>query len=269
MGGSAFSVIFSGVKRGTCVFFRNFVINCTDKTDAIMKIRLFTIPNFITLGNLCCGAMAAVSALVWNDLTLSFWLIVAAAACDFFDGMVARLMGISGPLGVQLDSLADDISFGFAPAAILFVMFQRVNEGLVPDWLGFTVFIFAAFAALRLAKFNIDEEQHAEFRGLPTPAATLYVVSLGWSLDHGSFLVLNAWGVLITAWVFALLMISSIPMFSLKFKGFGWRGNELRYLFILASVAALVGFGLEGFLLIIPAYICVSSTLAYLNRSKS
>ena len=234
-----------------------------------MKIRLFTIPNFITLGNLVCGAMAAVSALVWNDLTLSFWLIVAAAVCDFFDGMVARLMGISGPLGVQLDSLADDISFGFAPAAILFVMFHRVNEGLLPEWLGLTVFLFAAFAALRLAKFNIDEEQHTEFRGLPTPAATLYVVSMGWALEHGSYFAPNAWSVLITAWVLALVMISSIPMFSLKFKGFGWHGNELRYLFILASVAALVGFGVEGFQLIIPAYICVSTTRAWLNRSKS
>jgi CDP-diacylglycerol--serine O-phosphatidyltransferase len=151
---TAFSVIFSSIKRGTCIFFRNFVINCTNKTDAIMKIRLFTIPNFITLGNLCCGAMAAVSALVWNDLTLSFWLIVAAAACDFFDGMVARLMGISGPLGVQLDSLADDISFGLAPSAVLFSLFHRLNPHLLPDWLGYLCFLFAAFAALRIGALH-------------------------------------------------------------------------------------------------------------------
>lgn len=224
----------------------------------------------LTLGNLLCGAIAAVSALVWGNLTLSFWLIVAAAACDFFDGMVARLMGISGPLGVQLDSLADDISFGFAPSAILFVLFNRVNGGMLPDWVGLTVFLFAAFAALRLAKFNIDEEQKSEFRGLPTPAATLYVVSLAWSVEHAGICAgLNAWGVLITAWVLAVVMISSIPMFSLKFHGFGWRGNEVRYIFLVASLAVLLLFGLEAILLIIGAYIAVSSTLALLKRSKS
>ncbi len=235
-----------------------------------MKIRLFTLPNLVTFGNLLCGCMAVVSALVWNDLTLAFWFVIGGAVCDFFDGMVARLMGISGPLGVQLDSLADDISFGFAPSAVLFVLFNRLNAGLLPEWVGYTVFLFAAFAALRLAKFNIDEEQHTEFRGLPTPAATLYVVCLGWSVEHaGLYGQINAWGVLIVAWSMALLMISSIPMFSLKFKRFGWRGNEMRYLFMVASLAALVGFGVEGLLLIIPTYICISTSLAYLNRSKS
>ncbi len=235
-----------------------------------MKIRLFTLPNLVTLSNLLCGAMATVSALVWDNLTLSFWFIAAGALCDFFDGMVARLMGISGPLGVQLDSLADDISFGFAPSAVLLVLFERTNNAMLPEWVGYTVFLFSAFAALRLAKFNIDEEQHTEFRGLPTPAATLYVVSAGYSVEQaGIFAATNAWGVLITAWVLALLMVSSIPMFSLKFKGFGWRGNEMRYLFIAASLAALAGFGIEAFLLIIPAYICISATMAYLNLSNS
>lgn len=235
-----------------------------------MKIRLFTLPNLLTLSNLLCGAMATLSALVYDDLSTAFWFIVAAAVCDFFDGMVARMLRISGPMGIQLDSLADDISFGLAPSAILFVLFQRVNDGLLPEWLGFTVFLFSAFAALRLAKFNIDEEQHTEFRGLPTPAATLFVVSLGWSVEHaGIYANLNAWGVLITAWVFAVLMISSTPMFSLKFAGFGWRGNELRYLFMVASLVLLLAFGVESFLLIIPAYIVVSTTLAAISRSKS
>lgn len=235
-----------------------------------MKIRLFTLPNLITLGNLLCGAMAIVSALVYNDLTAAFWLIVAAAVCDFFDGMVARLMGISGPLGVQLDSLADDISFGLAPSAVLFVLFGQTNQGQLPDWVGYTVFLFAAFAALRLAKFNIDEEQHTEFRGLPTPAATLYVVAMGWSVEQGGLMAnLNPWGVLITAWVLAVVMVSNIPMCSLKFKGFGWRGNELRYLFMAFSLALLLVFGVESVRLIIGAYIAISSTLAVINRSKS
>lgn len=235
-----------------------------------MKIRLFTLPNFITLSNLFCGALAMVSILVNGDLTTAFWLVVAAAVFDFFDGMVARLMGISGPLGVQLDSLADDISFGLVPSAVLFSLFHRLNAHLLPDWVGYLCFLFAAFAALRLAKFNIDEEQHTEFRGLPTPAATLYVMALGWSVEHGGLMAnLNPWGVLITTAVLAALMVSNIPMFSLKFKGFGWKGNELRYLFMAFSLVLLLVFGVESFLLIIGAYIAISSTLAVINRSKS
>jgi CDP-diacylglycerol--serine O-phosphatidyltransferase len=184
--------------------------------------------------------------------------------------MVARMMGLSGPLGVQLDSLADDISFGLAPSAVLFSLFHRLNPHLLPDWLGYLCFLFAAFAALRLAKFNIDEEQHTEFRGLPTPAATLFVVALGWSVEQGGLMAnLNPWGVLITTAVLAAAMVSNIPMFSLKFKGFGWRGNELRYLFMAFSLALLVIFGVESFLLIIGAYIAISTTLAVVNRSKS
>ncbi len=234
-----------------------------------MKIRLFTLPNFVTLANLLCGAMATVSALVWGDLTLSFWLIVAAAVCDFFDGMVARLMGISGPLGVQLDSLADDISFGLAPSAILFVLFGRVNGGVLPEWAGFTVFLFSAFAALRLAKFNIDEEQHTEFRGLPTPAATLFVVSAGWAAEHGCAIELNGWMVIATAWVLALLMVCNLRMFSLKFKGLGWRGNAVRYLFLLASAVLIALWRVEAFLVIIPAYVLVSAVTATIKGSKS
>ena len=222
-----------------------------------MKIRLFTLPNFITLGNLFCGALATVSVLVNGDLTTAFWLIVAAAVCDFFDGMVARLMGLSGPLGVQLDSLADDISFGLAPSAVLFSLFHRLNAHLLPDWLGYLCFLFAAFAALRLAKFNIDEEQHTEFRGLPTPAATLFVVGLGLIAEQGAPLF-PAWGVLVVVALLSALMVSNIPMFSLKIKGLGWRGNELRYLFVLASVVLIVTLGLYAVQAIILLYVAIS-----------
>ena len=119
-------------------------------------------------------------------------------------------------------------------------------------------------------KFNIDEEQHTEFRGLPTPAATLYVMAMGWSVEQGGLMAnLNPWGVLITTAVLAAVMVSNIPMFSLKFKGFGWRGNELRYLFLAISLALLVIFGVEAFRLIIGTYIVISTTLAAINRSKS
>ncbi|MEG0499322.1 MAG: CDP-alcohol phosphatidyltransferase family protein, partial [Alistipes sp.] len=126
-----------------------------------MKIKLITIPNLLTLSNLLCGSLAVVSALVWGDLVTAFWLIITAAVFDFFDGFVARLLHQTSPIGVELDSLADDISFGFAPAAVLFTLYAQSPAGCeaCAEWLAYAqygVFIIAAFSALRLAKFNID-----------------------------------------------------------------------------------------------------------------
>lgn len=223
-----------------------------------MKIKLFTIPNLLTLSNLLCGAFAAVAALVYDDLTLAFWLVVAAAVFDFFDGFVARLTGQASPIGVELDSLADDISFGFVPAAVLYVLFGRMTGlWLTSDYAGLVVFVFAAFAALRLAKFNIDETQHAEFCGLPTPAATLFCVSLG-LLAETRGLTMPREAVLAVAVALALLMVSPLRMFALKFRGFGWRGNRLRYSFLAGS--ALLMILLDGYSIpaIITFYVLIS-----------
>ena len=123
-----------------------------------MKIKFFTIPNLLTLSNLLCGSVAAVAALVWGNLTLAFGLMILAAVFDFFDGFTARLLDQSSPIGLQLDSLADDITFGFAPAAAMYVLYQRMPGVWLPEGaLGLIVFAFTAFAALRLAKFNIDD----------------------------------------------------------------------------------------------------------------
>ncbi len=200
-----------------------------------MQIRLFSIPNLLTLSNLLCGAAGAVVALVCGDLSLAFVLMIAAALFDFFDGFAARLLGQSGPLGVQLDSLADDISFGFLPAAILFALYGRLPATLLPDGAGFVLLLFAAFAALRLAKFNVDDSQHEEFCGLPSPAAALFCGSLG-MLAERQGVVFPRELLIVAALVIGLLMISPVRMFSLKFRGFGWRGNELRYSFLGAGV---------------------------------
>lgn len=224
-----------------------------------MNIRLFTIPNLVTLANLLCGAFAAVAALAFGDLVLAFWLVIAAAAFDFLDGFVARLLRQSSPIGLQLDSLADDISFGFVPAAVLYCLYER-SEGLwLPDtgYAGLAVFLFAAFAALRLARFNIDDTQHSEFRGMPTPAATLFCISLGLLSDTRG-LALTRETLLLTAVVLSLLMVSPVRMFALKFKGFRWRGNRLRYLFILVSVAMVVLLGAWAIPAIIALYVLVS-----------
>lgn len=223
-----------------------------------MKIRLFTIPNILTLLNLLCGANAALRALVFNDLTGAFCWIVAAAVFDFFDGFVARLLKESSPIGVQLDSLSDDISFGLAPAAGLYVLYMQMPGMWLGDKAGFIVFVFSAFAALRLAKFNIDDTQHTEFCGLPTPAATLLCASIG-MLAEMRGLVVSREMILAIALVVALLMISPVRMFSLKFRGFGWRGNELRYLFLVLCVVAIAALRPYSIPVIIGLYIVIST----------
>ena len=141
-----------------------------------MKVRLFTIPNLLTLANLVCGSVGVVMALSGGRLTTAFCLMILAAVFDFFDGFVARLLGQSSPIGLQLDSLSDDISFGLLPASILYVLYGRMpslwlGEGPAAAAAAYAVFVVAAFAALRLAKFNIDDTQRTEFCGLPSPAA--------------------------------------------------------------------------------------------------
>lgn len=227
-----------------------------------MKIRLFTLPNVLTLANLMCGSFAALAALVLNDLATAFGWVVLAAVFDFFDGFAARLLRQSSPIGGELDSLSDVISFGFAPAAILFAMYR----GAEPLWAwsdaalaagGYALFILTAFSALRLAKFNIDPTQHTEFCGLPTPAAALLCASLGWLSARGT-LQLSPEAILLVAAVLSLLLISPVRMFALKFAGFGWRGNQLRYLFLAAAAALIVALGAASIPLIIVLYILTS-----------
>lgn len=226
-----------------------------------MKIRLFTIPNMLTLSNLLCGTFALVSALKYGNLEWSFWFVVLAAVFDFFDGFVARLLGQSSPIGLQLDSLADVVSFGGVPAAVLYVMtthsFAR-EETLLLYVFAFASFLLAAFSALRLAKFNIDETQHEEFCGLPTPANALFFTSLGLisartGFDFGGPVLICIMPLM--AW----LLVSPVRMFALKFRGFGWRGNQVRYLFLLLAVVLIVILRLYAVPAIIVAYILISA----------
>ena len=223
-----------------------------------MKIKFFTIPNLLTLSNLLCGSVAAVAALVWGNLTLAFGLMILAAVFDFFDGFTARLLDQSSPIGLQLDSLADDITFGFAPAAAMYVLYQRMPGVWLPEGaLGLIVFAFTAFAALRLAKFNIDDTQRTEFCGLPSPAAGLFCASLG-LLHAEGMLSLPYEAVLLAAAATAWLMISPIRMFALKFHGFGWTGNRLRYLFLGACVVLILTLGAYAIPAIFVLYVVVS-----------
>lgn len=226
-----------------------------------MKIKLFTVPNLLTLANLLCGSAAAVAALAWGQLTLAFGLVVLAAVFDFFDGFVARLLRQDSPIGLQLDSLADDISFGFAPAAVMYVLFGRMPAWWIPEGaaaaVALTVFVFAACGALRLARFNIDDTQRTEFCGLPIPAAAMLCASLGMLAEtYGVRIPREA--IVAVALAASWLMVSNLRMFALKFHGFGWRGNGVRYGFLAGSLLLLLLLRGVAIPLVVVLYVLVS-----------
>ena len=227
-----------------------------------MKIRLFTVPNMLTLANLLAGCAAIIFTLQYHAYETAFWLIIAAAVFDFFDGFAARLLNQSSPLGVQLDSLADDVTFGLAPAVVMYDLYLDSPSyyGLDPEimgWLKWGVLIIAAFSVLRLAKFNIDTTQSAEFEGLPTPANALMLMSLA-LLSEADKVVLHQESILVISLAASLLLISPIRMFALKFKSFGIKGNELRYGFIVAAIALIILVPAYSLLAIIVLYIALS-----------
>lgn len=226
-----------------------------------MKIKLFTIPNLLTLSSLLCGSFAVVSALVYGDLALAFWLTIAAGVFDYSDGFVARLLKCPSAVGVQLDSLSDMVSFGFAPSAVLFVLWNDFLPADAAAWLRYggsvLCFFVAAFSALRLAKFNIDETQHTEFCGLPTPANALFFISLGWMNVRTGF-DLGYWMLLFVP-VMSWLLISPVRMFAFKFQSFAFKGNEIRYIFIALAVVLLIALGIPAVPIIILLYVVVST----------
>ena len=227
------------------------------------------LPNSITSCNLFCGCIASYMAFQ-SKYEYAFLFIVLGAVFDFFDGMTARLLHVSSPIGKELDSLADDITFGLAPAAIAFSLFKEVHY---PAWLEpvshllpYTAFLIAVFSALRLAKFNLDERQSTSFIGMPTPANALFWGSLvvgehAWLVSE-SF---NALYLLILVLVMSLLLVAELPMFSLKFKDLSWGHNKISYIFLIVSIPLLVIFQLSGFAAVILWYILLS----ILTRKKS
>ena len=237
-----------------------------------MKIRLFTVPNMLTLANLLAGCAAIVFTLQYHAYDTAFWLVIAAAVFDFLDGFAARLLKQTSPLGVQLDSLADDITFGLAPAIVMYDLYIHSSSyyGLNPEvmgWLKWGVLIIAAFSVLRLAKFNIDTTQSAEFEGLPTPANALMLMSLA-VLSEAGKVILHQESILVISFAAALLLISPIRMFALKFKSFGIKGNELRYGFIVAALALIILVPAYSLLAIIVLYIALS-TVRWVFMRKS
>jgi CDP-diacylglycerol--serine O-phosphatidyltransferase len=236
------------------------------------------IPNALTSGNLFLGATGTYLALVGRpDLTA--WCVLVAAVLDFLDGFAARLLNAYSDIGKDLDSLADLVSFGVAPAAVLSSM---VHFSLTGQWSGLFLtldigqqglilmpFLLVVFSALRLAKFNNDVRQTENFIGLTTTATGMFIVSLAYLIYNvGSWwlYLTKPWVVLALVAVFSALLVSEIPMFSLKFKSFGWKGNESRYVLLLVSLVALVFLKLGALAVIVPAYVLYSIVLSIANK---
>ena len=215
------------------------------------------IPNTITCCNLISGCIATYYAFQ-GDFLMALLFIIIGAVFDFFDGMSARLLGVSSPIGKELDSLADDITFGFAPSAIVFGFLSPLTSHLSP-LIAFLAFIMAAFSALRLAKFNLDERQALGFIGMPTPANALFWGSLIVGLQqHDVAFSGMEWVILVGTFISSYLLIAEIPMFALKFKHWGWKGNEIKYIFVLSCIPLLLFLGVSGFAAIIAWYVVLS-----------
>ena len=219
------------------------------------------IPNTITCCNLVSGCIATYYAFQSNYL-MALLFIIIGAVFDFFDGMTARLLHVSSPIGKELDSLADDITFGFAPSAIVFSFLNSFHIHL--PFVPFLAFLIAAFSALRLAKFNLDERQALGFIGLPTPANALFwgalIANLNFHRWLEPYMIPNFWlyVILVLIPISCYLLVSEIPMFALKFKTWGWKGNEVKYIFLLTCIPLLLLLGTLGIAAIIAWYVVLS-----------
>lgn len=232
------------------------------------------IPNFITCLNVVSGSLAVLFA-IKGELTISVILIIAAAIFDFLDGMAARLLKACSPMGKELDSLADMISFGLAPGALMMVMIEYALFGVnvrAENLSGLSIWeiscismslLIPVFSALRLAKFNIDTRQTESFIGLPTPANALFIAALALITEHGKYEALDAFilqpvVLLLITIIMSLLLVSELPMFSLKLKNLSWTNNRVQFTFLIISAVLVIAFNIYGIAAAIISFILIS-----------
>ena len=231
-----------------------------------------SVPNTLTLCNLVSGCLACICAFSFdsdiealgglNGRQLAWILVGLAAVFDFIDGAAARWLHAPSPLGKELDSLADLVSFGVAPSLLLYNILSVWTGSW---WIPFVSLFIPAMGALRLAKFNLDDSQATEFKGLPIPAnAIFWIGATAWMQSHAREWMHTHvyWGNLIVSAVIiivALLMVCDMRMFSLKLKNFRIGDNLLRYILLLAAVAFVSIFGVEGFAYTIILYFLLSA----------
>jgi CDP-diacylglycerol--serine O-phosphatidyltransferase len=238
------------------------------------------IPSLLTCMSLISGSISIVYSLQKEMLVYAGYFIIIAAIFDFLDGFFARLFKTVSDFGVHLDSLADVVSFGIAPSMILYrlILFTLVNTahgsrldidspGIENELILYSAFLIGVFSALRLARFNIDNEQKTYFKGLPTPASAILIASIG--INHDIYFLLfknneNVYNIyslvtlIVLIAVICFLLVSNIRMFSLKFKNTGFRGNGIRYIFLLLSALIIILFGIKGLAPVIALYIILS-----------
>lgn len=243
------------------------------------------IPNAITCCNLLCGCLAIVQSFEGN-LVNAAYLVGLAAIFDFFDGFAARMLKVSSPIGKDLDSLADMVTFGVVPGVVMFQMLKEnihlyinnyfdknnLNERVITidtqpfyiKYLIFVAFLITIFSAIRLAKFNNDTRQSDSFIGVPTPAVAIFICSLPLIYDSNAAfyffhpLFFNPFILTFISIVLSFLLVSELPLFALKFKHFKWKENEIRFVFLGLSLVMLITLQFVGIPLIIIMYILLS-----------
>ena len=216
------------------------------------------IPNLLTCGNLLAGSLAVVFTLYHHRPDIAMALIVLAAVFDFFDGLVARALGVSSPIGKDLDSLADVVSFGLAPATLVWYTLQGL--GIMSVW-SYGVFLLVAFAALRLAKFNNDTRQSTSFLGLPVPSNALFFLGYTSSLPMVVFLLGSVGALVVTLMLtllFGSLMLGELPMFSFKLTKAPLRALWKQITLVVVSVVSILIFGWAGCSIAIAFYLFLS-----------
>lgn len=231
------------------------------------SMKLFTIPNLMTLGNLLCGCLGLFFIFEGNLIAASY-LIFLAGILDFLDGFVARLLGQHSEIGKQLDSLADMVTFGVLPSVLMVKLIQSstmasesINYQTITSWLPYLGLAIALFSCLRLAKFNIDTRQSTSFIGLPTPANAFVVASLPMVLKFNpefSGVILNTNILVFYTLFISYLLIAEIPLFAIKFKDFGWQSNKIKYLFLAFALIIGIFFQFLAIPLIIFMYVLIS-----------
>lgn len=233
------------------------------------------IPNFITTINLFCGCCALIC--VFNELfEWVFIFLLAGGIADYADGMVARLLDVKSPVGKELDSLADMVSFGVVPGAIIYMLLTKSPIGFESPfplkWWALAGFILTVFAALRLAKFNLDTRQTEDFIGLNTPSMTMFITGLMLIYEFNTFgmanLIVQPVFLYSVVALFSFLLVAEIPMFSFKFKGMQWQGNQDRIVFMIVSALLMIFLKEVAFSLIILLYILYSLTRYFVYKNS-
>lgn len=223
------------------------------------------IPNVITCGNLLAGCFSLLFIASGMPIKAALMILVAGLF-DFLDGLAARLLDAHSPIGPDLDSLSDVVSFGVAPGLIMCYMMNNAldlpqlriyNVDLMPC----LAFLLPVFAAIRLARFNNDETQQTAFRGIPAPAMAIFVASLPLALNHVGHLfdgALDYWACLGITLLFSFMMVSNLRCFSFKMKSLAWKGNEVRWIFLIVAIVGFVIFKWLALPFIMVLYILLS-----------